>query len=129
MVDWSQTFSRQAEILQYLKDVAQKNNMLPHVQFKTKVTSAVWQQDQQQWQLEILDLAGNTTHVLYYDILFSAMGTLRIPNVPSLYKKFTGPLMHTGAWDESIDLKGKRVALIGSGARFVCTLQCPWVAS
>lgn len=105
--------------------MAQKNNMLPHVQFKTKVTSAVWQPDQQQWQLEILDLASHTTQVMHYDILFSAIGTLRIPNIPNLYKKFTGPLMHTGAWDASIDLKGKRVALIGSGARFVCPFKCP----
>ncbi|KAL9540496.1 hypothetical protein MBANPS3_009644 [Mucor bainieri] len=115
--NWSQTFSSQAEILQYLKDVAQKYNMLPHVQFKTKVTNAVWQQDQKQWQLEILDLTSNTTHIKHYDFIFSAIGTLRIPNIPSLYKKFTGPLMHTGGWDGSIDLKGKRVALVGSGAR------------
>ncbi|KAF1800527.1 hypothetical protein V8B55DRAFT_1535297 [Mucor lusitanicus] len=117
--NWSQTFSSQAEILQYLKDVAQKYNMLPHVQFKTKVKSAVWQQDQKQWQLEILDLTSNATHIAHYDIIFSAMGTLRIPNVPDLYKKFTGPLMHTGSWDGSVDLKGKRVALVGSGASAV----------
>lgn len=93
--------------------------MLSHVQFRTKIASAVWMQDQKQWQLEILDLTSNTTHLAYYDIIFSAVGTLRVPNIPSLYNKFTGPLMHTGHWDASIDLKGKRVALVGSGARFV----------
>ncbi|GAN02050.1 4-hydroxyacetophenone monooxygenase [Mucor ambiguus] len=117
--NWSQTFSSQAEILQYLKDVAQKHNMLPHIQFKTKVTNAVWQQDQKQWQLELVELTSNTTHIMQYDIIFSAIGTLRIPNIPSLYRKFTGPLMHTGGWDETIDLKGKRVALVGSGASAV----------
>ncbi|KAL7310606.1 hypothetical protein PS15m_010086 [Mucor circinelloides] len=117
--NWSQTFSTQAEILQYLRDVAQKYNMLSHVQFRTKIASAVWMQDQKQWQLEILDLTSNTTHLAYYDIIFSAVGTLRVPNIPSLYNKFTGPLMHTGHWDASIDLKGKRVALVGSGASAV----------
>lgn len=73
--------------------------------------------DTKQWKLEKQNLSTNETSIAYHDIIFSAVGTLRVPNIPKLYNKFSGPLMHTANWDTSINLKGKRVALIGSGAR------------
>jgi 4-hydroxyacetophenone monooxygenase len=48
---------------------------------------------------------------------FSGVGCLRILNTPSEFKEFKGQVVHTASWDDSVDFKGKRVALIGSGSR------------
>lgn len=45
------------------------------------------------------------------------MGGLRVPNIPSEFKAFSGPTVHTAAWDWSMDYKDKRIAIIGSGSR------------
>lgn len=50
---------------------------------------------------------------------FSGVGCLRILNIPSEFKEFKGQVVHTGSWDDSIDFKGKRVGLIGSGSRYI----------
>lgn len=49
----------------------------------------------------------------------NAPGALRIPSIPSDFDAFTGPKVHTAEWDDKIDLKGKKVAIIGSGASAV----------
>lgn len=91
--------------------------MIQQTKFETKIASAVWMDDTKQWKLEITDLPTNKISIAYYDIIFSAVGTLRVPNIPKLYNSFSGSLMHTANWDSTIKLKGKKVALIGSGAR------------
>jgi cation diffusion facilitator CzcD-associated flavoprotein CzcO len=48
---------------------------------------------------------------------FSGAGLLRVPNIPPEFKAFKGQVVHTANWDPSIDYKGKRVALVGSGSR------------
>jgi cation diffusion facilitator CzcD-associated flavoprotein CzcO len=49
---------------------------------------------------------------------FTGIGSLRIPHIPEQFKSYQGSVVHTAAWDWSVDFKDKRVAIIGSGSRY-----------
>lgn len=59
---------------------------------------------------------GPCNNVIYFR--FAGLGPLRVPNIPSQLKAFTGTTVHTATWDPTIDFKDKNVAVIGSGARY-----------
>lgn len=50
---------------------------------------------------------------------FGAVGPLMVPNTPKMFDTFKGPVVHTAKWDNSVDMRNKRVAVIGSGARYL----------
>ncbi|KAI8640580.1 putative flavin-binding monooxygenase-like protein [Parasitella parasitica] len=123
--DWSTTYSSQLEILEYFKNVAKKHGIYQHTRFKTEIIQAVWIEEKKQWRLDLRDKrpsANDDIETVYFDILFSGVGSLRIINVPSEFKTFKGKVVHTGAWDNTIDFKDKRVALVGSGSSAIQTL-------
>ncbi|CAO0795316.1 unnamed protein product [Mucor circinelloides] len=127
--NWSQTYSSQAEIHAYFKDVAKKHNIYQHISFNTEVVQAAWVDERKQWKLNIRNTrspADAATEAVYFDILFSGVGCLRIINTPPEFKSFKGPIVHTAKWDHSIDFKDKRVALVGSGSSAIQTL--PYLA-
>ncbi|KAI9476313.1 MAG: hypothetical protein EXX96DRAFT_507417 [Benjaminiella poitrasii] len=129
--DWSQNYSDQEEILDYLRNVAIKHNMIKHTDFETKVVSAVWLEEEKKWKLEFKrtyeDNGSPELGIAYFDLLYSAMGTLSRPNIPDELKSFSGPILHSAKWDNSIDFTGKRVAIVGSGASAVQII--PHIAS
>jgi cation diffusion facilitator CzcD-associated flavoprotein CzcO len=55
--------------------------------------------------------------MLIYNFRIGGVGGLRIPNIPEHLTKFSGPLIHSAKWDHSVELKGKVVGVVGSGAR------------
>ncbi|KAF7722721.1 hypothetical protein EC973_002814, partial [Apophysomyces ossiformis] len=73
----------------------------------------------QKWQLEWQCVDENDADVQtgYFDFVFAGLGPLRIPKIPEQLKSFTGKSVHTAEWDPTIDFSGKRVAVVGSGAR------------
>jgi cation diffusion facilitator CzcD-associated flavoprotein CzcO len=108
--DWTQTYSTQPEIWAYLRRVAADFGVRPHVRLNTAVESATWRDDH--WELETS--AGTITA----RVLIAGMGPLtepKIPEIPGL-EDFDGPVFHSARWDHTADLKGKRVASIGTGA-------------
>jgi cation diffusion facilitator CzcD-associated flavoprotein CzcO len=108
--DWTQTYSTQPEIWAYLRRVAADFGVRPHVRLNTAVESATWRDDR--WELETS--AGTITA----RVLIAGMGPLtepKIPEIPGL-EDFDGPVFHSARWDHTADLKGKRVASIGTGA-------------
>ncbi|KAL9538471.1 hypothetical protein MBANPS3_010905 [Mucor bainieri] len=127
--NWSQTYSSQAEIHAYFKDVAKKHNIYEHISFNTEVMRAVWISERKQWQLDIRNTrspADAAIQTLYFDILFSGVGCLRVINTPPEFKSFKGPIVHTAKWNHSIEFKDKRVAIVGSGSSAIQTL--PYLA-
>ncbi|CEP14896.1 hypothetical protein [Parasitella parasitica] len=127
--DWSTTYSSQAEILEYFKSVAKKHDIYQHTRFNTEVVRAAWIEEKKQWRLDLRDKhpsANDDIETVYFDILFSGVGSLRIINVPSEFKAFKGPIVHTGAWDNTIDFRNKRIALVGSGSSAIQSL--PYLA-
>ncbi len=116
--NWSRSYSRQPEILAYLEDVARRFDLLRFVVLGVEVTSARWDEARALWTLE----TGRGR--LTADILVGAGGPLSAPSVPDLpgLKDFPGPAFHTAQWRNDVDLTGKRVGLVGTGASAVQVL-------
>ncbi|KAA0021660.1 flavin-containing monooxygenase [Antrihabitans cavernicola] len=110
---WPKRFSMQPDILQYLKDVSGKRGVTPKIRFGTEVTSAEFDAGAAHWRVYTAD--GVEHHA---DVLVNAVGQLSrpaMPNIPGV-ESFAGASFHSAEWDHSVDLTGKRVAVIGTGA-------------
>lgn len=117
---WSQYYSSSTEIWQYFKDVATKFNIEKHIQFNTTVESASWDDESGTYKLQLINPEGRVVED-WCDVLISASGLLhswKYPNIPGL-ETFKGKLMHSAAWDDTFDLTGKTVAVIGGGSSAV----------
>jgi cation diffusion facilitator CzcD-associated flavoprotein CzcO len=113
---WSRTHVRQAELLEYMQHVADKYDITRHVHLNTKVERADWSDSTQQYTVTFGD--GSQRE---FDIVISAVGLLsdpRYPNWPGL-ESFKGAKFHTSRWDATVDLTGKRVAVVGTGSTAV----------
>jgi cation diffusion facilitator CzcD-associated flavoprotein CzcO len=119
---WSSTFSPQPEILEYLRDVARRFGVMPHVRFHTELESADWDEAAGRWRIE------TSKGPLTADVLVCGQGPLsepRLPDVPGL-GSFEGTTFHSASWDHHHDLEGERVAVVGTGAsaiQFVPAIQ------
>lgn len=107
-----------SEIRQYFEDFKTKYGLGKYCRFKHQVDRAEWEEVTANWHVQIQDLAdGNKIIHETCDILINAAGVLnkwRWPDIPGLHD-FKGPLMHSANWNDEIDLKGKRVGVIGNG--------------
>jgi cation diffusion facilitator CzcD-associated flavoprotein CzcO len=112
---WSHSFSRQPEIRAYLEDVAQRFGVLPHLHCDTDLVAGTWDDDALMWRLTTS--RGEFTA----DVVVSGCGGLvepALPDVPGV-ESFAGPAFHSARWDHDVDLRGKRVAVVGTGASAV----------
>ncbi|HEY7811748.1 MAG TPA: NAD(P)/FAD-dependent oxidoreductase [Nakamurella sp.] len=114
--EWSGIYARGAEIRSYLESVAALENIRP--EFDTPLCGATWEADDQLWHL---DLGGPGARTLRAHVLVLACGRLTEPTIPELpgLETFPGPLFHTARWDHSVDLRDRRVAVVGTGASAV----------
>ncbi|MFC7500483.1 flavin-containing monooxygenase [Nocardioides sp. CPCC 206347] len=120
---WPHRFSRQPAILEYIRHVADKYDVRRHIRFGTEVTGAAFDQDSGKWTVEL-----DTGEAAVVDVLVSAVGQLSRPSIPDIAgaDSFQGDSFHSAEWDHDVDLSGKRVAVIGTGAsavQFVPELQ------
>jgi cation diffusion facilitator CzcD-associated flavoprotein CzcO len=109
---WSRSFSPQPEIWAYLRDVAHRHGVLPHVRYGTEVTGAAWDDEARRWRIA-------TSHgPVNAEVLVSAAGPLCEPVIPKLpgLETFAGTTFHSARWRHDHDLTGRRVAVIGTGA-------------
>ncbi|MBJ7329708.1 MAG: NAD(P)/FAD-dependent oxidoreductase [Solirubrobacteraceae bacterium] len=114
--DWSRPCSPQPEIQRYMTDCADRFGVTSKLRLGTEVTRAAWDEEHLRWDL---DLAGGET--VHADVLVPACGQLSIPVTPDLPGRdtFTGAQFHSAEWDHEHDLRGERVAVIGTGASAV----------
>lgn len=113
--DWSRTYGQQPEILDYLRTVAERHDVVAHVRFDTEVVDASWVEGSRNWRIE------TNSGVLHADLLISAAGVYgdaRYPDLPGL-DTFEGKAFHSLHWDHDHDLTGERVAVLGTGASAV----------
>ena len=110
--DWGRFYAGGAEIHRYLADAARQEGLLPHLRFGTDVLEMRWQADSARWQLE------TTTGRYRCRVLVMAAGRLSEPRIPGLagIEHFPGPVFHSSAWDHTVDLAGKRVGVVCTGA-------------
>lgn len=113
---WRRCFSDRDQVHDYLTQCADTHGVRQRVSFNTKVTAARWQADKLCWAVD-LD-ADDETRTIETEILVSAIGQLNDPSIPDVpgIDKFEGVALHSSRWKEGTELKGKRVALIGTGA-------------
>lgn len=109
---WSHLFARQPEILEYLEDVSENFNVKQRIEFGCELTSAIWSEEQHLWKL--------TTNLGTYwakTVVF-ATGPITESQIPKLegIETFKGEMFHSAHWNHDYDLKGKRIAVIGTGA-------------
>ena len=124
---WRRRYAEQPDILGYIEDVARREELTDLVRTGVEVTDAAWDDSSGRWRVQAKASDGTTTT---YDaeLLISAVGQLSRPHVPHVpgMETFSGPAFHSAEWDHDVDLDGKRVAVIGTGAsaiQFVPHLQ------
>ncbi len=111
---WSGKYPEQPEILSYLNHVADRFDLRRNIQFSTRVTTARFLEETNQWQIET-DLGERVTA----RFLITGIGCISAGNVPGIpgLDSFEGDWYHTGSWPhEGVDFAGKRVAVIGTGS-------------
>ena len=110
--DWSRSFSPQGEIQDYLRGVAVKYDLAGKHLFDTEVTLARWDDGSARW------LVDTTNGDFSATVLVGAVGALAEPKLPAIpgMETFEGEIFHSARWNHDAELKGKRVALIGTGA-------------
>ena len=119
---WSHAYSPQWEIQKYLRSCMVRFDLLPYIQWNSELQNATWLEDGQRWH--VTTSQGEFTT----DILLLGNGPLSEPSLPAIkgIENFAGTLFHSARWRHDYDLKGKRVAVIGTGAsaiQFVPRIQ------
>ena len=112
---WKHWFARGPELKQYAEHVADTYDLRRHMEFGVRVEGARWDQDEQHW------VVATSTGTRTASYLMTATGFLSQPRLPDIdgVHDFAGTVIHTAKWDDSADLAGKRVAVIGTGATAV----------
>lgn len=110
--DWDYTFALQPQIERYLDELADDAGILPHVQFDTAAEHASWDEDSGNWVVQTNRGVIRAKHTI---TCAGPMHEAAFPDIPGV-DKFSGEAFHTAKWRHDIDLSGKRVAVIGTGA-------------
>jgi len=113
---WTRHYARQPEILAYLRRVAAEHGVDRTIVYDTAVVEMAWDEPAGHWLLTTADGRRFTARVVV-----SAVGALHVPKPPALagLDAFTGPVFHSARWRHDVDLDGRHVAVIGTGASAV----------
>jgi len=115
--DWPEFFSKGNEIRSYLERIAEHFGLMEHIRFNERIESAEYDEVENQWRVTSTSIDGvrrnNTARVF-----ISAVGILNVPRIPNFpgLESFEGEAFHSARWDHSVDIRGKRVAMVGTGA-------------
>ena len=111
--DWPRKYATQSDILDYLTAAPTEHGLAPHIRYRAEVSDARWDAAAGRWIVRTRD-----GQVYEAQSLVTATGQLSRPASPALpgLAHFSGPVFHSAQWRQDIDLAGKRVAVIGTGA-------------
>ena len=114
--DWPQHFSDQSVLLDYFRSVTDEHELKANIRFNTEVKEMHYCGDTAQWTLNIDSESGSEQ--VFANAVIVAVGQLNRPKMPDIegQERFRGPSFHSARWNQSVDLAGKRVAIIGTGA-------------
>lgn len=117
--DWRYQFSPRDVILDYFREAADTLGLRDAIRLRTEVRAARFEDASCSWTLEVVGPDGPGT--VRADAVVFATGQLNRPQVPAIEGAgtFAGPAFHSARWDHDVDLRGKRVAVIGTGASAV----------
>jgi cation diffusion facilitator CzcD-associated flavoprotein CzcO len=110
---WSRMFAPQHEIWAYMRRCNDKYGIAAHIRFGQPVERMEWDGGARRWRI-----ATATGEAYTARAIVSGIGALHVPSVPEIpgADRFAGTIFHSAQWDQSCDLSGKRVAVIGTGA-------------
>ncbi len=110
---WSTHFGKRDEVLGYLRDVADAHDLRKVVRFGTEAVRASYDEDRQRWTVTT---AGG--EAIEANAVITATGVLNRPKIPALpgLDAFVGPIFHSARWPDDLDVTGKRVVIVGTGA-------------
>ncbi|KAL5620935.1 hypothetical protein FOBRF1_004181 [Fusarium oxysporum] len=120
--DWSSFYASGPEIWAYIKRTSDKYGLAENVRFQSKVTEAIWNEAAGKWNLRVFQDGEEKEDEC--DILIDGSGFLNNwhwPDIPGLHD-FKGEIVHTADWNPSINVAGKKVAVIGNGSSGVQVL-------
>ncbi len=118
---WKEQFAAQPELLDYINFVADRLDLRKHIQFNTRVTSAVWDEARQLWRVTT-----DQGDVCEAPICIMATGPLSIPKDPEIpgLASFKGDLLRAAKWPhQPVSFAGKRVGIIGTGSTGIQIIQ------
>lgn len=115
--DWPHQFARGGEIFDYLREVAARAGIDERIEYGTRLLGMRWNEEDRLWEATTRGPDG-VLRTRSFSAVVSAIGQLDRPNIPEIpgADTFRGVTMHSQEWDHGVDLSGKRVAVIGTGA-------------
>nr|KMM67448.1 monooxygenase [Coccidioides posadasii RMSCC 3488] len=125
---WTMYYSTSREIWEYLRKIVEEEGMMRYIRLRTAIVHAAWLEPKSKWVLHLVEKNEKDEVVREwdeeFDMFLSGAGILNAwkwPDIPGLHS-FKGRLFHTARYEEGFDLKGKSVAVIGSGSSGVQTV-------
>ena len=114
---WTEFFAQQPELQAYFERCMVDHGIAERIRFGTEVTEATWDDDTATWSVSTTAADGSVERLTATAVI-SAVGQLNRPKVPDIEGRdwFAGTALHTARWDPDLDLAGKRLAVIGTGA-------------
>lgn len=114
---WTRYFALRDELQEYVEEVATETGVREQIEFETEVVSATYDEDGQRWNVCVRRADGREESLAANAVISAvgAFGRPKMPDIPGL-ESFAGPAVHTARWPEDLDLRDKRVGVIGNGA-------------
>jgi len=115
--DWPDHYARREELADYIGRAAKEYGVVDHIRFETEVEEAAFDEARGTWAVRISG-PGETREVVDANAVISAVGMLNRPSIPEIegLDSFAGPWFHSARWDHDVELRGRRVAVVGTGA-------------
>jgi 4-hydroxyacetophenone monooxygenase len=123
--DWMSRYSAQPDLLAYLEGMVKELRLGECIRFSTEVTEARFDDDAGTWTLGVRH-GGADLEEGPFEAIVSAVGQLNRPSFPAIEgrERFAGPTFHSAVWDDGVELAGRRVAVIGTGASAAQFVPC-----
>jgi 4-hydroxyacetophenone monooxygenase len=115
--NWSMYYSKRDEMMRYFRSFADTYDLRRSIRFGTEVTGLRYDDQQQLWHVQCRGADGSE-EIVTANVVVSCMGIFAEPKMPNItgLDRFQGPIFHSARWPEDLDVTGKRVAVIGTGA-------------
>ncbi|KZO92607.1 FAD/NAD-binding domain-containing protein [Calocera viscosa TUFC12733] len=117
--NWSSHYSGRNEIQAYWAKLHSEQGLDKHTRYRLECKSAVWNDATSQWTLTFSNVLNGEIVEFVADIIIAGIGGFSLPNMQTKslpgIGSFRGPVFHTARWNHAVDLKGKRIGVIGNG--------------
>jgi cation diffusion facilitator CzcD-associated flavoprotein CzcO len=116
--DWPHSHGYSADIQAYWVGLTRKYDLYPRIRLNTKVVLATWDNYMKLYHIDVENVLTGEKYTFDAEVVVSAIGILEVPRFPNIpgRESFKGKMWHSAIWNHEVDLKGKKVAVIGNGA-------------